>query len=204
MVTSAEAAAATAQRFAQPVALKIVSPDILHKSDIGGVALGLRDAGAVQHACTAMLASVRARAPAARIDGVLVAPMIEGGVECILGARRDPVFGPVLMFGLGGVFVELLGDVALHSAPVSPQQAMAMIRSVKGFGLLGGARGRTPVDLEHLATNLVALSRLAVAAGDTLESIDINPFIALPRAQGSGSAVDAVIIGRSPTAGASA
>jgi acetate---CoA ligase (ADP-forming) len=182
--------------------MKIVSPDILHKSDIGGVALGLRDADAVQLAYDTMLDSVRTHAPTARIDGVLVAPMVQGGVECILGARRDPVFGPMVMFGLGGVFVELLGDVALHSAPVDHGQAMAMIRSVKGFGLLSGARGRTPVDLAHLANNLVALSQLAVAAGDTLDSIDINPFIARPAADGGGSAVDAVVVGREPSAGA--
>ena len=199
VVTSGSAAVAAAQRLAQPVVLKIVSPDILHKSDIGGVALGLRDAEAVQRAYDTMQASVRQHAPKARIDGVLVAPMVRGGVECILGARRDPIFGPMILFGLGGVFVEVLGDVALHSAPVDHDQAMAMIRSVKGFGLLSGARGRTPVDLEHLAGNLVALSRLAVAAGDTLDSIDINPFIALPRADGVGCAVDAVIIGRNPS-----
>ena len=202
VVTSGLAAAAAAQRLTLPVVLKIVSRDILHKSDIGGVALGLRDADAVQQAYDTMQASVHQHAPAARIDGVLVAPMIQGGVECILGARRDPVFGPMVMFGLGGVFVELLGDVALHSAPVDRDQAMAMIRSVKGFGLLSGARGRTPVDLEHLADNLAALSQLAVAAGDTLDSIDINPFIALPRADGGGCAVDAVVVGRDPSAGA--
>jgi acetate---CoA ligase (ADP-forming) len=202
VVACGPAAVAAAQRLAQPVVMKIVSPDILHKSDIGGVALGLRDADAVQLAYDTMLDSVRTHAPTARIDGVLVAPMVQGGVECILGARRDPVFGPMVMFGLGGVFVELLGDVALHSAPVDHGQAMAMIRSVKGFGLLSGARGRTPVDLAHLANNLVALSQLAVAAGDTLDSIDINPFIARPAADGGGSAVDAVVVGREPSAGA--
>lgn len=202
VVASGPAAAAAAQRLGQKVVLKIVSPDILHKSDIGGVALGLRDAEAVQQAYDTMLAAIATHAPHARIDGVLVAPMIQGGVECILGARRDPVFGPMVMFGLGGVFVELLGDVALHSAPVTHAQATAMIRSVKGFGLLAGARGRTPVDLDHLASNLVALSQLAVDAGDTLDSIDINPFIALPQAQGGGSAADAVVVGRHPSAGA--
>ena len=202
IVASGAAAVTAAQRLAQPVVMKIVSPDILHKSDIGGVALGLRDADAVQRAYDTMLDAVRTHAPTARIDGVLVAPMLQGGVECILGARRDPVFGPMVMFGLGGVFVELLGDVALHSAPVDHGQAMAMIRSVKGFGLLSGARGRPPVDLAHLANNLVALSLLAVAAGDTLDSIDINPFIARPAADGGGSAVDAVVVGREPFAGA--
>jgi hypothetical protein len=176
--------------------LKIVSPDITHKSDIGGVALGLRGATAVRAAHERMLASVRSHAPTARIEGVLVAPMLTGGVECILGAHNDPVFGPMVVFGLGGVFVELLGDVVLHSAPVTQEQALEMIRSTRGFALLAGARGLPPVDLEHLAANLAALSQLAVAAGDTLVSIDVNPFIALAKELGGGCAVDAVVVGR--------
>jgi len=177
----ADEAVTVAQRIGGPVVLKIVSPDITHKSDIGGVALGLRDAAAVRAAHERMVASVGGHAPQARIDGILVAPMLAGGVECILGAHNDPVFGPMVMFGLGGVFVELLGDVVLHSAPVSPAQALEMIRCTRGFALLAGARGQAPVDLEHLAANLAALSRLAASAGDSLVSIDINPFIALPR-----------------------
>ena len=196
VVQSADEAVAVARRLGGAVVLKIVSPDITHKSDIGGVALGLRDDAAVRSAYEAMLVAVKAGAPAARIEGVLVAPMLGGGVECILGAHQDPVFGPMVMFGLGGVFVELLGDVVLHTAPVSETQALQMIRATKGFGLLSGARGRTPVDLDHLAANLAALSRLAVAAGDSLASIDINPFIALPRELGGGCAVDAVVVGK--------
>lgn len=201
VVASAADAQAACARMALPVVLKIVSKDILHKSDIGGVALGLRDADAVAAAFDTMLQVVQRNAPDAQIDGVLVAPMLSGGVECILGARRDPVFGAMVVFGLGGVFVELLGDVAVHSAPVTRAQALTMIRSVKGFGLLGGARGRPQVDLEFLADNLVALSQLAVAAGDSLDSIDINPFIALPKARGGGCAVDAVVVGRDPQTG---
>ena len=196
VVQSADEAVAVAGALTGPVVLKIVSPDITHKSDIGGVALGLADADAVRAAFDAMQTSVRSHAPAARIDGVLVAPMLSGGVECILGAHYDPVFGPMVMFGLGGVFVEIFGDVVLHSAPVTPHQALEMIRATKGFGLLSGARGRAPVDLEFLAANLAALSRLAVAAGDSLDSIDINPFIALPKALGGGCAADAVVVGR--------
>ena len=102
----------------------------------------------------------------------------------------------MVLFGLGGVFVELLGDVALHTAPVSEAQALQMIRSTKGHALLAGARGRAAVDMECLARNLAALSRLAADAGDSLVSIDINPFIALPADQGGGFAVDAVVVGR--------
>ncbi|MFN0183171.1 MAG: acetate--CoA ligase family protein, partial [Aquabacterium sp.] len=196
VVQSAADAAAAAQRLGGAVVLKVVSPDILHKSDIGGVALGLRDGPAVQAAFDAMQQAVQRSAPQARIDGVLVAPMLAGGVECILGAHRDPVFGPMVMFGLGGIFVELLGDVALHTAPVNTDQAMQMIRSTRGFGLLAGARGREPVDLDTLAANLVALSELAADAGDTLDSIDINPFMALPARLGGGCALDTVVVGR--------
>lgn len=195
VVQTADQAVAAAARLRSSVVLKIVSPDITHKSDIGGVALGLRDAESVRAAFDRMQDSVRANAPAAKIAGVLVAPMVSGGVECILGAHFDPVFGPMVMFGLGGVFVELMGDVVLHSAPVDKAQAMAMISSTKGFALLSGARGRTPVDLDCLASNLSALSKLAVAAGDTLNSIDINPFLALPAELGGGCALDAVVVG---------
>jgi acyl-CoA synthetase (NDP forming) len=198
VVQSADDAIAAAATMGCAVVLKIVSSDITHKSDIGGVALGLRDADAIRSAFEQMQISVRHHTPWARIDGVLVAPMLSGGVECILGAHYDPVFGPMVMFGLGGVFVELLGDVVLRSAPVTHHQALDMIRSTKGFGLLSGMRGRTPVDLEFLAANLVALSRLALAAGDSLQSIDINPFIALPETLGGGGAVDAVVVGRAP------
>jgi acyl-CoA synthetase (NDP forming) len=196
VAVSADAAVAAAQHLGGMVALKIISPDITHKSDVGGVALSLRDATVVRAAYVAMQSAVHLAAPTAKIDGVLVAPMLNGGVECILGAHYDPIFGPMVMFGLGGIFVELLGDVALHSAPVTELQALQMIRSTRGFALLSGARGRAPVDLDVLAANLAALSRFAANAGDSLVSIDINPFIAMPSEQGGGCAVDAVIVGR--------
>ena len=196
VVHNAQAAVDAAAATGTAVVLKIVSPDITHKSDVGGVALNLRGADAVRAAYEKMQLTVRANAPTARLEGVLVAPMVSGGVECILGAQYDPVFGPMVLFGLGGVFVELLGDVALHTAPVTEAQALQMIRSTKGYALLAGARGRAAVDVECLARNLAALSRLAAAAGDSLVSIDINPFIALPADQGGGFAVDAVVVGR--------
>lgn len=204
LAASEDGAVAAAAQMAGPVVMKIVSPDITHKSDVGGVALNLQGADAVRTAYARMQDAVRQQAPAARIDGVLVAPMLRGGVECIMGAQNDPVFGPMVLFGLGGVFVEVLGDVALHTAPVTQAQALAMIRSTKGFKLLAGARGQPPVDLEALAANLVALSLLAWRAGDSLQSIDINPFIALPRDQGGGCAVDAVVVGRAAISGETA
>ena len=194
VVHSAGDAAQAAHDVGLPVVLKVVSRDITHKSDVGGVMLGLRDAQAVRSGYTELLERVALRAPAARIEGVLVAPMLPSGVECVLGVQRDPVFGPMVMFGLGGVFVEVFGDVALRSAPVTDAQALEMMLSVRAWPLLCGARGRSPVDTSLLASQIAALSRLAVDAGDSLNSIDINPFVALPAAQGGGCAVDAVIV----------
>jgi acyl-CoA synthetase (NDP forming) len=126
--------------------------------------------------------------------------MVSGGVECILGVRNDPVFGPVLMFGLGGAFVEVLRDVAFRVAPITREDAFEMIREVRAFPLLDGARGRARCDLGAIADALVCLSDLALAARGTLDSIDINPFVAFPSgaAPGGGSALalDAVVVGR--------
>jgi acyl-CoA synthetase (NDP forming) len=126
--------------------------------------------------------------------------MVAGGVECILGARVDPVFGPVVMFGLGGAFVEVLRDVSIRVAPISREDALAMIREVRAFPLLDGARGRPRCDLDALADALLALARLAMDARGTLESVDVNPFVAFARGAGPGGAsalaLDAVVIGR--------
>ena len=123
-----------------------------------------------------------------------------GGVECILGARDDPVFGPVVMFGLGGAFVEVLHDVSIRVAPLTREDAMAMVREVRAFPLLDGARGRPKCDLDALADALLALSRLAMAARGTLDSIDVNPFVAFAKGAGPGGvsalALDAVVIGQ--------
>ncbi|MEN9627077.1 MAG: hypothetical protein RJA10_303, partial [Pseudomonadota bacterium] len=196
VVQSADEAVAAAQALGHPVVLKVVSADITHKSDIGGVALGLADDDAVRAALASMQASVARLAPQARIDGWLVAPQLRGGVECILGIQRDPVFGPMVMFGLGGVFVEIVGDVALHSAPVTPEQALQMMRSTRAWPLLTGARGRPVADVDALAQQISALSRWAVSCGDTLASVDVNPYLALPAEQGGGCALDAVVVGR--------
>lgn len=197
---SADEAARAAERIGASVALKVVSADIAHKTEVGGVALGVPSAEAGA-AYTALLERVRTAAPAARIEGVSVAPMVAGGVETILGTINDPDFGPVVLFGLGGVFVETVADVALRLAPVDEGEAEAMIRSIKGFPVLAGARGTEPADLKALARALVALSRFAASHADDVSSIDINPFIALPH---GGCAVDALIISRKPDHGSGA
>lgn len=195
LVGDADGAAAAAADIDAPVVLKIVSADIVHKSDVGGVKLKLSGEAAVRQAHASILASVRQHAPQARVDGVLVAPMAPAGVECIAGIHDDPVFGPVVMFGLGGVFVEVLKDVSFRLAPFGHGEALAMIREIKGYAVLRGARGAPPCDLDALAEALVRLSRLADAQRGRLKSLEINPLLALPH---GALALDAVVIPASP------
>jgi acetate---CoA ligase (ADP-forming) len=189
---SAAEAVAAAERFGFPVVMKILSPDILHKSEIGGVLLDVSDAAAVRDGHDLLLERAKQAAPTARIEGVLVAKQLKGGVECIMGIHRDPVFGPMAMFGVGGIFVEILKDVVFHRCPFGTDVAGAMIRSIKGAPLLQGARGRPPADINALAEMLSRLSAFAVAAGPALASIDLNPVFAMPEGQGAFAA-DAVI-----------
>jgi acyl-CoA synthetase (NDP forming) len=179
LAASAEEAATAASEFSAPVAMKIASPDIRHKTETGGVKLGVAAAEAAA-AYDAIVASARAHAPGARIDGVLVSPMIADGVECILGAKFDPVFGPVVLFGLGGVFTEVLNDVSFRRAPFGEATAREMIGELKGAALLNGARGRPAADLEALARAISRLSLFAAAHGDAIDSVEMNPLRALP------------------------
>jgi acyl-CoA synthetase (NDP forming) len=190
--TSAAEAIAAGERFGFPVVMKILSADILHKSEIGGVLLDIADAAAVREGYELLLARAKQAAPTARIEGVLVAKQLKGGVECIMGIHRDPVFGPIAMFGLGGIFVEILKDVVFHRCPFGTDVAAAMIGSIKGAPLLQGARGRPAADVKALAKMLSQLSAFAVAAGPQLASIDLNPVFAMPEG-GGAFAADAVI-----------
>jgi acyl-CoA synthetase (NDP forming) len=189
---TADEAVAAARRIGFPVVAKILSPDILHKSEIGGVLLDLADEDAVREGFATLLQRAAQHAPAARIEGVLVAKQLRGGVEMVVGTVRDPVFGPVAMVGLGGVFVEVFKDVAFRRCPVEEADAAAMIRSLRGFPLLDGARGRPKADVAALAKALASLSRFAVAAGPRLRSAEVNPLLVLPEGQGAFAA-DAVI-----------
>lgn len=193
LAVDAEDAVRAAARLGGRVVLKVVSPDIVHKSDVGGVRLGLSGDDAVRAAHAAILAAVRGHRPDARIDGVLVTPMANPGVECIAGVHCDPIFGPVVMFGLGGVFVEVLKDVSFRLAPFGREQALSMIREIKGYALLQGARGAPACDIDALADALVSLSRFAHARRRDFTAIDINPMLALPQGQGV-LALDAVLI----------
>jgi len=190
IVKSADEAASAAAALGFPVVLKIVSPDVVHKSDIGGVRLNLGDADQVRAAYAGIMEAVSKAAPEARIAGMLVARQLTGGVECLMGISRDPAFGPVAVFGLGGIFVELLDDVSIRPCPFDEETAREMILSIKAAGILTGARGRAPADLDALAGMLSRLSAFAAAAGPRLRAIDLNPVLALPE---GAYALDAVI-----------
>jgi acyl-CoA synthetase (NDP forming) len=173
-----------------PVALKIESPQITHKSDVGGVVLGLSKPAAVREAYTRMQQEVAARVPGAKVDGVIVQSMVADGIEMILGVKRDPLFGPVVLCGFGGMLVEVLQDVAVGIPPLSHDQARDMIGRLRGSAILTGVRGKAPVDQAALCEAVVAVSTLAADLGDQLQGLDINPLIVHPHGV---VAVDAVI-----------
>jgi acyl-CoA synthetase (NDP forming) len=197
LATCAAEAVAAVQVAGAPVAMKIVSPDIVHKTEIGGVLLGVDGAAAVRQAFDTLMTRAAAAAPQARIEGVLVSPMVGGGVETILGIARDPVFGPVVMFGLGGVLAECFRDTSFRVAPVSADEACRMVDETRASQLLRGWRGAPACDVDALVAAIVNLSRFAAAQGDALESIDVNPFVVRSRGEGA-VALDAVIIGGRP------
>jgi len=190
LCASASESAAAAQAMGYPVVAKIVSPDIPHKTEIGGVMLNLQDADAVKAAHDELVARAARARPDARIEGVLVAPMLKGGVEVILGIHRDPTFGPMLMYGSGGTAVELFQDVAFASAPLTPERSRALIERVRSTRLLRRWRGGPQYDEAALVDALMRLSDFAMAHADVIESVDINPLVV--RTQGA-ACLDAVI-----------
>ncbi len=174
-----EEAVEAAERIGFPVAMKIVSPDIIHKSDLGGVRLNLDSADAVRDAFDLMMLRIRQRVPEARLDGVYVEKMCPRGREVILGMTRDPQFGPMLMFGLGGIFVEVLKDVSFHIAPITRDEARQMLESTRSYALLRGVRGQPRVDVDAIAEGLQRISQL-VTDFPEIREMDINPFIVGP------------------------
>ena len=174
---SAEEAAAVASELRFPIVMKVVSPDIDHKSDVGGVTLGIDDADAARGAYEDMMRDVGRRAPNARLDGVLVQRMIRGGLETIVGVSRDRLFGPLVMFGLGGIYVEALRDVVFRVAPISPLDARDMLDGIRGTPILAGMRGRAGVNRDALVDVLRRVSQLAIDFPD-IEELDLNPLLA--------------------------
>ena len=176
IAVTADEAVESAEKIGFPVAMKISSPDIIHKSDIGGVKLNLDSPQSVRDAFDLMMLRMRENVPKADIEGVYLEKMCSRGREVILGMTRDPQFGPMLMFGLGGIFVEVMKDVTFHIAPVTKHEAMRMLESTKSFSLLKGARGQTSVDISAIAAAIQRISQLATDFREIRE-MDINPFI---------------------------
>jgi acetate---CoA ligase (ADP-forming) subunit beta len=173
-----------------PVAMKIISPDISHKSDIGGVMLGLNSLTRVGNAYNEIISSVQQKMPQARIKGVSVQKMARPGVELIIGMNQDPQFGPVLMFGLGGILVEVLKDVSFRLVPITLRDAAEMVREIKGFALLQGYRGQEPVNIPNLEELLVKVSNF-IEKNPQIKELDLNPLFAY---KDSIIAVDARIV----------
>jgi len=176
IVRSAAEAAAAADAHGGPVVLKILSPDIAHKTEVGGVALNIIGTDAAGAAFDAMMEEVAQRAPDARLDGVIVSPMRGKGVELIVGIARDPAWGPVLAVGIGGVLVEILADADLHLLPVAPADVEAMLGRLKATRLLDGYRGGPAVDRARLAEVIAAIGNAALALGPDLMSLEVNPL----------------------------
>lgn len=189
LAASVDAAVAIADQLGYPVALKVVADEITHKTDVGGVELGIADADQLRDAAQRIHEAVSAAAPGAAA-GLSVQPMAAPGTEVILGITQDQQFGPVLMFGLGGVFVEVLKDVAFRVVPLEPRDAAEMIREIQGFAVLEGFRGAEPADLSAIEAMLLQLSDFAQAHPDVAE-LDLNPVFARPD---GAIAVDARIV----------
>jgi acetyltransferase len=170
-----EEARQASEQMGYPVAIKVISEQISHKSDVGGVQLNLRNGPAVEEAFDDMLSRISLSYPQAMIDGVLVQPMVTGGQELILGGRQDPNFGPVVLIGLGGIFVEVLDEVSLRVAPITHQEAKEMIDELRGASILKGARGHKPSDLQAVSEALLRLSQLLIDFPE-IQELDINPL----------------------------
>ena len=187
LASSPDQAAQFARQIRFPVALKLASPDILHKTEVGGVVLNLSDEDSVRSAYEAILLRARAAHPKAEIRGIQVQQMVAGGQEVIIGMKRDPAFGPLIMFGLGGVYVEALADVSFRLAPLSPQDAQEMIGEVRASKLLAGLRGAPPADRSALVDAIVRIGQLAADFPEITE-LDVNPLLVLPAGQGAWAA----------------
>ncbi len=193
LAKSADDAAAAAGRIGGPVALKVQSPDITHKTEAGAVALGVEGGAAVRVAYAQVLANAAAGHPGAAIQGVLVQKMAPPGIEIILGVTRDPDFGPMLMVGLGGIHVEVLRDVVFAPVPIGPDEALSLLGELRGAALLDGVRGAPPADRAALAELIAALSRFAADHAELIDEIDLNPVIVHSQGQGL-TVVDALIV----------
>jgi acetyltransferase len=190
---SEEEAVCAAEEMGYPVVLKACSADIPHKSELGLVKISLSNSDDVKRAYQALVTTVAQKASQARLEGILVQEMVKDGVELALGVIHEPRFGPVIMCGLGGIFIEVLKDVSWRMAPVTPSQARSMLQELKGYPLLAGVRGRPPADMDALTDAIVRLSHLAVGLSDQVKEIDLNPLMVLSQRKGV-KAVDALVV----------
>jgi acyl-CoA synthetase (NDP forming) len=190
LATAADEAVTAAKEVGFPVALKVVSPDITHKSDVGGVKLNLSTPDEVKAAFDEIIAAAKKAQPDAKVDGVSVQKMARPGIEVIMGMSQDEQFGPVLMFGLGGILVEVLKDVSFRLVPITPRDARQMVQEIKGRPLLEGYRGQEPADVEALEKLLLRLSDF-IEKHPEIAELDLNPIFAY---KDGAVAVDARII----------
>ncbi|MGH9018394.1 MAG: acetate--CoA ligase family protein, partial [Acidimicrobiales bacterium] len=196
VATSAAEAGRRAKAIGFPVVMKIASPDFPHKSDAGLVRLDVASAGQASALYTEFVARAAASNAKARIDGVQIQRQVAAGVEMIVGVTRDPVYGPAVLVGTGGIFAEVLRDVTVRPLPLDRRDAEEMVRSLRGYALLQGARGRAKADVKALVDVVLAVARLAGACGDRLDELDLNPVVVLPR---GAVAVDSLVVA-APTA----
>jgi acyl-CoA synthetase (NDP forming) len=193
IASGVEDAVRAAKTVGYPLVLKLLSAEVTHKSDIGGVILGIKNEDELRAAYAKLASNLAAARPGAKLEQVLLAQQVSGGVELVLGVQRDPEIGPVVMFGTGGVLLELYKDVRFGAVPLPQWQAQEMIERTSAGALLKGYRGSLPCDEKSVLSALLALGRLAHDLGDQIESIDINPFVALPANQGA-VALDALVV----------
>jgi acyl-CoA synthetase (NDP forming) len=190
LATSRDQAVEQASAIGYPVVLKVISPDVVHKSDVGGVKLGLKDAAETAAAYDDIVASINANQPGAVIEGVSVQGMARPGTEVIIGMSKDSQFGPVLMFGLGGIMVEVLKDVAFRIVPLESRDARQVVREIRGFPVLEGVRGQPGADLDALEAMILQVSAFAEEHPEVAE-LDLNPVFAYPD---GAIAVDARVV----------
>ena len=196
---TADEAVAVAEKIGWPVAVKLASHQIVHKTEFGGVHLNLTNERSVRHAFASITSELEKRNTLAAMEGVLVQPMLTGGVEVMVGVTHDPLFGPLIAFGLGGIHVEILGDVQFRITPLTEDDAIEMIRGIKGYSLLRGYRNQQPADTQALEEVLLRISRLVEEIPEIYE-LELNPIFALSPGEGC-RIVDARIGVSRPTAG---
>ncbi|MGB9698704.1 MAG: acetate--CoA ligase family protein [Thermodesulfobacteriota bacterium] len=189
---SVEEAVQAAEKIGYPVVMKVISRDILHKSDAGGVALDLMNEKEVVDAYQAIMRSCRAYLPQARIEGVEISEMVEKGIETIIGARRDNTFGPLVMFGLGGIYVEVMKDVTFRALPINQKEARKMIKEIRAYPLLMGVRGEEKKDIEVIVHTLLKVGAI-LQEFPMISDLEINPFVIYEQGRG-GKAVDVRIM----------